>query len=372
LIHPNKTGWFLELKYSPDGQRIVGSDYPSGVIAVWDVASGKRLTAIDTGYRRLVISPDWRTLSLDDGKLLRAYKHQPPRGIEAIQLCPDGTTFITCDNLSGIYERSYKGTASQWDVKSGKYRALEGQQSPGPFSPDGRFFCSYTLHGEESYTQSRKLIEVSTGLERWSVPVADKNATVAVHAFSPDGRVLFGTLQVYDHANQWDKWRSWMKWWDAATGREIASFGAEKNGGFTGFKCSPDGHMLAVLDWCHDNSKLFLYSIAEKRLLRTVLLGEKTEGLECSPWTLTFHPDGRWLAVITNLYPETGVSRDLDPRDLPQPRILLIETATGKTRETMIAPQALANAACFSSDGRTLATGGHGRVLLWDMTKMPE
>jgi WD40 repeat protein len=65
------------------------------------------------------------------------------------------------------------------------------------------------------------------------------------------------------------------------------------------------------------------------------------------------------------------VGRDLDPRDLPQPRILLIEAATGEIRETMIAPQAIAYAVCFSPDGRTLATGGHGRVLLWDMMKMP-
>ncbi|HEU5409143.1 MAG TPA: WD40 repeat domain-containing protein, partial [Nitrospira sp.] len=113
-----------------------------------------------------------------------------------------------------------------------------------------------------------------------------------------------------------------------------------------------------------------LYSIAEKRLLRTVFLGEKTEGLACSP-SLIVHPNGRWLAVVKNLYPETGIGRDLDPRDLPQPRILLIEPATGEIRETMIAPHGIANAACFSPNGRTLATGGHGRVLLWDMTKMP-
>src|SRR5262249_47319185 len=138
LIHPNKKGWLLCLKFSPDGKRIIASDYPSGVIAVWDVVSGKRLTTIDTGYRILVISPDWRTLfaprgkrehkrveqdgkpmlhwifdgeirvwGLEDGKLRRTYKHQPPRGIDSIQLSPDGTKFLTAENLSGIYERSY-------------------------------------------------------------------------------------------------------------------------------------------------------------------------------------------------------------------------------------------------------------------------
>lgn len=159
-----------------------------------------------------------------------------------------------------------------------------------------------------------------------------------------------------------------MKWWDAATGREMASFEGEKDGGFfIHDRCfSPDGQILAVFDWKGDKKKtiLNLYSIAEKRLLRTVVLGEKMEGLECWPSDLTFHPAGRWLAVITRLYPETDLKRDLDPRDLPRPRILLIETAAGEIRETMIAPQAIAYTACFSPDGGTLATGGHGRVLL--------
>lgn len=399
LIHPNKTGWLVGLKFSLDGKRIIASDYPSGVIVVWDVVSGKRLTTIDTIYRRIVVSPDWRTLfaphgkrrhehveqdgkpmlrwifdgeirvwSLEDGKLLRTYRHQPPRGIDSIQLSPNGTKFITTDDLSGIYERSYKSTASLWNAKSGEYRTLDGRHSPGPFSPDGRYFSSILLQEEGSYAQARKLIDVATGQEKWSIPVEDKNASLGVSAFSRDGRILFGTVQVFDRPNKWDHWRSWMKWWDAATGREMASFEGEKDGGFfIHDRCfSPDGQILAVFDWKGDKKKtiLNLYSIAEKRLLRTVVLGEKMEGLECWPSDLTFHPAGRWLAVITRLYPETDLKRDLDPRDLPRPRILLIETAAGEIRETMIAPQAIAYTACFSPDGGTLATGGHGRVLL--------
>jgi hypothetical protein len=77
--------------------------------------------------------------------------------------------------------------------------------------------------------------------------------------------------------------------------------------------------------------------------------------------------------VITRLYPESARGGDdLDARDLPQPRIHLIETATGAIRETMIAPLSFSNNACFSPDGRTLATDGLGRVLLWDMTKVPD
>jgi WD40 repeat protein len=79
-----------------------------------------------------------------------------------------------------------------------------------------------------------------------------------------------------------------------------------------------------------------------------------------------FSPDGRWLAVITQSFPED--QRDPSPDDTPQARIHLIDVAAGEIRETLIAPPGFVTCACFSPDGRTLATSGRGKVLLWDLT----
>ena len=400
LIHPNKTGSISELKFTPDGKRILAADDP-GMAAVWDVATGKQLTTIETGSRTFHVSPDGRTVfaarekinqerveqngksmfrctfdgearawNLEDGKLLRTYKHQCAKGIQSMHFSPDGTMFLTLDALSGTYERAIKFTTSLWDVKSGDCRTLAGLNSYGFFSPDGKSVAA-SFRNEDGYSQGLKLIDVATGREKWSTPTAEKNALLSIGSFSPDGRLLFGEERIFDRPMR-SSWRSWMKWWDVDTGRMVASFEGDKDDLFNDYCSSPDGQTLGVLNLRGAKRKLVLYSIPEKRLLRTVLLCEKTEGFLPIASRPVFSPDGKWLVVITRSVPEKSVGGNLDPRDLPQPRILLIETATGTIRETMIAPQALANAACFSPDGRTLATGGPGRVLLWDMTKMPQ
>jgi WD40 repeat protein len=411
LIHPNKTGSLAAVRFSPDGKRIIAGDYPGGVVALWDVASGKRLTTIETGHglrassEYFAVSPDWRTLfawrekrkyerveqdgkrmmrwtfdgdirvwNLDDGKLIRTYKQKPPHNIRFMRLAPSGEMFYTHDELPGTYEGGPKGAISLWDVKTGTSRTLDGRQNAECFSPDGRTL-TLTVNDEDGYVRALKLIDVASGREKWSRPITEKYAWLNVHAFTPDGRLMFGTLRVFEARRKYDAERCWLKWWDAATGREVASLEEDNKDIFSSLRCSPDGQMLAAVNWHWkrlSTQKLFLYSVPEKRLLRTVILGEKKEGMRPLASSPVFSPDGKWLAVITRTYPEKTVGDDLDARDVPQPRILLIETATGEIRETMIAPQGFSNDACFSPDGRTLATGGLGRVLLWDMTEMPE
>jgi WD40 repeat protein len=400
LIHPNKTGLICELKLSPDGKRILAADY-AGVVAVWDVATGKQLTTIETGSNTFAVSPDWRTLfagrgkinheqveqdgkwvsrwnvdgevrawSLEDGKRVQTYKHQPPKSILSMRLSPDGTKFLTVDGLSGNYEGACKQSTSLWDVRSGQCQTLKGLNRHGVFSPDGKTVASSTCY-EHGYTHELKLIDVASGREKWSTLIADNNALVTIGSFSRDARLIFGEKRIFDNSTN-STWRSWMKWWDTDTGREVASFDGDKDDSFSDFCFSPDGQTLGVLNQRGGKRKLFLYSIPEKRFLRTVLLCEKSEGLPPIAFSPVFSPDGKRLVVITRDAPEKSVGDSLDPRDLPQPHILLIETATGAIRETLIAPQAFSNLACFSPDGRTLVTDGHGRILLWDMTKLPD
>src|SRR5207237_606956 len=115
--------------------------------------------------------------------------------------------------------------------------------------------------------------------------------------------------------------------------------------------------------------QLMLIDVSTMKVSKTILLREKPKGQRLLVDGPFFRPDGKVAAVITRLCPEQPGTGDLEVEDMPQPRIHLVDVAAGQLRETLISPPCFASSACFSPDGKTLATDGHGRVLLWDLTE---
>jgi WD40 repeat protein len=459
LIHPNRTSVLRNNRFSPDGKRLIAGDYPGGVIVVWDVATGKELTRIETGYgyrpssELFFLTPDWQTLFVSRGKrkvemveqggkrlrrwevegdvrafdlatgqLRRTYKHEPPRSISFLEHSRDGTRFVTFEELPGSSELSPPRAVSLWDVQTGQYRSLPTAWHAVSFSPDERILafaavdesgCTHALKlvdlvtgrerlsipihekyragptgwgavrfspdgrtlgfdvtDEDGFTHALKLFDQATGREKLSIPIKDKNVWCGFPTFSPDGRLMVGNYRVFEHAKNWKNSRTWIKWWDSATGAEVGSFTTEDKNDRLFFHFCPDGHTLAVIADRGEKAKLFLFHGPGGQPAKTLLLGEKGKGEELTVRMPVFSPDGRWMAVITQTFPDTR-DDDLDVQDVPQPRIHLIDVAAEAIRETMIAPQGFAISACFSPDGKMLATGGHGRILLWDLAKLP-
>ena len=407
LVHPNKEAVLAGVRFSPDGRRLIAGDYPGGVIQLWDVESGRQLTKIETGYgyrstdRYFSISPDWTTIfasrekrkptriekeggqryryefesdvrawDLAAGDLRDTFQQEPMRGIRWMTLSPDGSTCMVGEELPGEADGAPPHAASLLDIKSRQFRQLPGRLSlTATFSPDSQMIAiDEHTDGDDSYTTSVKLFDVATGNVIRTLPVTDKVARVGWMQFSPNSELLVTTHQVFPREHVWKEWTDRLKFWDVKSGSEVGSFDLEeKETGFGSVVFSPDGRTLAATRWRGAKSELFLFAVGEKRLAHTVPLDEKAITRDA-----VFSPDGRWIAVVTQVFPEEFENdREPSPADVPQPRIHLVEVQTGLVRETLIAPQAFTASLCFSPDGKTLATGGNGCVLLWDLERPP-
>jgi WD40 repeat protein len=393
LIHPNRSGFLTGLRFSPDGKRLLAADYPGGVVQVWEAGSGKQLAMFETGrgYRGsaeyLFVSPDWKTAyasreqrrvttiekdgqrlrrwdvtgdvrawDLATGKLRDTFEHRPARGISAMLLSPDARTLVTFEELPGESASGPPQAATLWDVRTKQKRPLDGQPSYwSVFSPDGRTLAcpAQTKEGR----QMVQIVDATTGQRKRTILADEKAGRVGYLAFAPDGKVLVG--QVRGPRDVGDE----LKFWDPE-GRELASFAGEKGRLFIWMTFSPDGRTLAVTLNGGPRGKLLLFDVPGRRLAKAVELGEKA-----SLGPPVFSPDGKWLALPAQVFPERARGSDPAPEDSPQPRIHLIDPASGAVRETLVCPQAFTRSLCFSPDGRTLASAGLGRVHLWDLTK---
>jgi WD40 repeat protein len=393
LIHPNRRGTLHGLRYAPDGKQLIAADYPGGDVLVWDSETGKQRMQIETGFSwdQHFVSPDWKVLykarltrrkhsrlerdgkpwiswdcagevrawDLATGRLSRIFRHSPPRGIDLVTLAPDGATFVTSEEVSGQSPGRPKCSSSLWPVKTGRYRLLpEDLSRLVVYSPDSRTLAAVALQ-EERFMTAIRLFDSTTAQRKLSIPLAGERFPGLSLAFSPDGRLLAGQFRNYMTG------QSRLKLWDAATGGELAVIEGAKNEYFGWLMFSPDGGTLAAANArVGTPSKLFLFDVPGRKLVKTVLLEEKA-----MVRALAFSPDSRWLAVPTQAIPAD--LRRPEPEEVPQPRIHLLDVAAGVVRETLVAPPAFTISVCFSPDGKTLAAGGLGKVLLFDMTKRP-
>jgi WD40 repeat protein len=377
LIHPTKDALLTQVRFSPDGKQVVAGD-GTGVIQLWEAESGKRLTKIENGsqpYRSIsfFVSPDWKKLyaarerqnkdggllpgdvvvwDLATGGLSEIYT-LPDRSIQRMLLSPDGTTLVTFDWLFNADATTTRRT-SPWNVQSKKFRLLSGVYRSRSFlegvfySPDGKSLAVPVVT-ENDQSNGFRVFDTATAKIKISITESGK-----------DGRFI----QCLGR---------WLKLWNPATGRELDSFQLSNNdiafqATFHAAFFLPPLRLLAVSTANKENHKfnLLVFDVSNSKLVKSFIVNMK-------PFLdLTFSPSGKWIAVPQEELPADMSKREYKIEELAQPRINLMDSATGIVRESLVMPRGYAGSVAFSPDGQTLAACGQGRVLLFDLSTPPE
>jgi WD40 repeat protein len=153
---------------------------------------------------------------------------------------------------------------------------------------------------------------------------------------------------------------------DATTGDLLYRRQMEAGPWHSTVEWSPDGRFLAVssrsgseprdsrfeLLNAGDGSNALIRRFRDKEVVRTS----------------AFLKDGSRLALASQVVPQNKL--DIDPTEIPQAHIELIDTSNGQTLETLVAPRGSLYSIQFSPDGKTLATSGTGAAYLWDVSHL--
>src|SRR5262249_19698803 len=153
-----------------------------------------------------------------------------------------------------------------------------------------------------------RLHDVASGKIIRSLPIG-KNSYVDGAAFSKSGKIIATSEYVVPDRQKWKERSARLRFWDADAGTELASFAMdEKESDIVSLEFSPDGHTVGALLSKERRSKLLLFDASQQKLANTVVLCDE----KAITRTPVFSPDGRWIAVATQVFPEES-ERDREP-----------------------------------------------------------
>ena len=325
------------LSFSPDGTTLVSASAQSGTVKLWDIRTGN---AVDLRHTDIV-----RSLSFSADSTILA-----SGGLDDAVKLWDITTGINIDTLGhtnyvgfisfssdGKTLASLSDRAHLWDVTTGQnitiFQGARGL-SYMSFSPDGTILAAGFRDG------TIRLWDVTTNTNIRTLN-AHKDSVYSV-SFSPDGSTLAsGSANLSGFSS--------IKLWNVATGQNIKTFDSEQRGGTVDFTHGITGAVAFLPD---DTILAYMSSIGIK-LLDVTTEANLATFTHRAIRSMAISPDGKILA-------SGGHDRE--------PIIKLWDVTTGENIATLEGHTHGIYKLSFSADGRVLASGSSGAILLWDMT----
>jgi WD40 repeat protein len=319
LAHADKVA---TASFSPDGRRVVTTSEDK-TARVWDVETGKPITALDghTALASAVFSPDGaRVITASWDKTARIWDAETGKQISILQGHNDGvvSAVFSPDGRRGL-TASKDNTARVWETETGRQITIlqghKGEVWTALFSPDGRRVLT------ASYDRTARLWDAETGKQ--VTALEGHTDRVNSSRFSPDGRRVLTA--------SWDKT---ARLWDAQTGEPI--FVLDGHTGAVTAAFSPDGRRVVTAP--ADTTARVWDTETGKPILS--LQGHTDTILRAA-----FSPDGRHIFTASN---------DRTAR--------VWDAATGKQISILKGHTGHLSSATFSPDGRHIVTAS------WDNT----
>jgi WD40 repeat protein len=402
LPHPDRKATIGDVRFSADGTRLLTAGYPSGVVQIWDTTTWKEVARLDTpsglrnSLRYASPTPDWKTILVDvrTRKLVREDKAGKvserlqvdgrvdlydaatgkvkdsvvfrDRGPSQLFVLPDGkSAFVNTEgSFTAATASKRPQTAELVDLAGKTTKTLLDAQALPAFAPDGKTAYLAKLQYLPSGAVNSSLVkyDLAAGKVAKAVDPPDDQTFFDGVFLSPDGKWLACSRRRLKPPSL-D-----LVLLSPDTLEEIARIpgpeDADRGTYFGPLVFSADG--TALITRC--GGPLIVWDLAGRRVGRTVPVADFASG------RTMLSPDGkRAMLVGMPKFDAEGAGRDLDPRELPQPRVQLVDLAgPGQEPEVLMLPEGVVGGVALSPDGKTLAVGGSGGVHLIDVSARPK
>jgi WD40 repeat protein/uncharacterized caspase-like protein len=357
------------IKFSRDGRLLAFSE--SYTIKFWDLAAGRELPSItvpnlgvftQNGGVYVGLSADgkkaatggfgtptllWET---ETGKKLMAMEGRSNMAY-SVAFSADGT------QLSA-------GGRTRWDLRTGRGLRITPAPSDKLFglpAPDGKRIAMFAPNNN-----AITILETTSGRQLQALTRAATGGGVDRVSFSPDGRLL--AARYLDDQTSQTKTTGWLpssqvKIWDVTSGREVQTLTLATSPGEVGF--TSDSRALITV-----GGQLSLSSTAEVALW-DIASGNRLRNFTATP-TASPAATPAWPAGMPNLgsLPNLG---QIKPGSMPtMPNMADMSAMITNMMGAMSSGTMGRNvtSVAFSSDGRTLATGGVESKSNFDMAGM--